>query len=92
MPTAAQYQQMIGRLSHRGLVMLWKQILARNTPGWDPGKALEYLVLRAFELERATVIWPYQISSDLGTIEQIDGVVYTDSISCIFECKDVQGP
>jgi hypothetical protein len=89
MPTAAQYEQMIGRLRHRGLVSLWGQIVAKTTsPRWDPGKALEYLVLRAFELEGATVTWPYQVSAGRGTIEQIDGVVYSGHITCILECKD----
>jgi hypothetical protein len=80
---------MIGRLRHPGLLTLWGQIVAKTTaPAWDPGKALEYLVLRAFQLEHATVKWPYQISAGKGTIEQIDGVVYVDGVSCIFECKD----
>jgi hypothetical protein len=91
MPTAREYEQMAGRLRHPGLVRLWDQILARTTsPTWDPGKALEYLVLRAFQIEGATVTWPYHVTSGKGTIEQIDGVVYTDSLTCIFECKDEQ--
>ena len=91
MPTAAQYEQMIGRLRHPGLVRLWGQIQAKNTPGWDPGKALEYLILRAFQIDGATVKWPYQVTSGRGTIEQIDGVVYADSITSIFECKNLKG-
>lgn len=34
-------------------------IEAGNTPGWEPGKALEYFVLRAFQLEEAQVTFPY---------------------------------
>jgi hypothetical protein len=92
MATAAQYEQMIGRCRYAGLLRLWGAIAAKNTPGWDPGKGLEYLILRAFQLEGATVIWPYQISSGQRTIEQIDGVVYTDGLACVFECKDIQSP
>jgi len=93
MPTHQQYEQMIGRLRHPGLVRLWDQIVTRSSsPTWDPGKALEYLVLRAFQLEGATVAWPFEISGGTTagkrTIEQIDGVVYADGISCVFECKD----
>lgn len=89
MPTAAQYEQMIGRLRYPGLIRLWDQIVAKKTaPNWDPGKALEYLVLRAFQIEGAKVTWPYQISAGKGTTEQIDGVVYVSGITCILECKD----
>jgi hypothetical protein len=89
MPTAAQNEQMIARMRYPGLMRLWDQILAKGTaPAWDPGKALEYLVLRAFQLEGAFVTWPYQISAGKGTIEQIDGVVYVEGIACILECKD----
>ncbi len=46
---------MIRRLGRTGLLVLWRQIQDKNTPGWGPGKALEYLVLRAFQIEGATV-------------------------------------
>ncbi|MGO8675310.1 MAG: hypothetical protein ACLQVX_05510 [Limisphaerales bacterium] len=91
MPTAAQYEQMIGCLRYPGIIRLWGRIQAKNTPGWDAGKALEYLILRAFQIEGATVAWPYQINSGNGTIEQIDGIVYSDYLTCIFECKNLKG-
>jgi hypothetical protein len=92
MPTAAQCRQRIRRLNRRELLTLWRQIQAGTTTWWDAGKALEYLILRAFEMERATVTWPYQVSSGQGTTEQIDGAVHADGLRCIFECKDLQRP
>ena len=60
--------------------------------GWEPGKAFEYLILRAFELEGAVVTWPYVIrlspSETGGDTEQIDGAVYVDGLACIVEAKD----
>jgi hypothetical protein len=37
---------------------LWDAVESNATPDWDPGKALEYLVLRAFQLDGAEVTWP----------------------------------
>ena len=59
-----------------------------NTPGFDAGKALEYFLLRAFELEGAVVTWPYQVDLFDIQVEQIDGVIYWDSLSFIIEAKD----
>jgi len=88
MPTAAQYEKQIRSLRRPGLLALWRQIKAGTTPGWDPGKALEYLVVRAFELEKATVVYPYEVRDGRLTIEQIDGVVYLDHLTCLLESKD----
>jgi hypothetical protein len=43
----------------RALPALEERIIARDTPGWEPGRAFEYLVLRAFELDGADVKYPY---------------------------------
>jgi hypothetical protein len=88
MATEHEYQHKIAQLDHAGLLALWQAIQAGTTLDWAPGKALEYLVLRAFELEGAEVRWPYSVSIDEEEIEQIDGVVYTGGISCLIECKD----
>lgn len=63
------------------VVRLWNDIRHCSTPAWDPGKALEYLVLKGFELSGATVRWPYRVDL-LGTkhIEQIDGTHYDESL------------
>jgi hypothetical protein len=52
-------------LNWDGLRELWKGIKAGNVPDWDEGEALEYLVLRAFELdsrEAVLVRYPYEVS------------------------------
>ncbi len=67
---------------------LWSSIEAGNTPEWESGKAFEYLILRAFELEGAEVRWPYRVTIEGEEIEQIDGVVYADGLAGIVECKD----
>ncbi len=66
-----------------------------HASGWNPGAALEYLILRAFELEGATVHWPFNVRSPFGgpeVIEQLDGLVLADGIYCLVEAKDRQGP
>ncbi|ETW98071.1 hypothetical protein [Candidatus Entotheonella palauensis] len=49
MPTEAEYHEMISVRDHAGLVELWEAVEAGDTPGWEPGKAFEYSILRAFE-------------------------------------------
>jgi hypothetical protein len=58
MPTGAEYEAKIASYNWDDLVNLWNQIESGNTPGWDSGKALEYLILLAFQLEGAEVTWP----------------------------------
>jgi hypothetical protein len=81
-------QQKISRFTRRELLRLWKSIEANDTPAWKAGKAFEYLVLRAFELEGAEVRWPYRVELGGEEIEQIDGVIYSDGLACLIECKD----
>ncbi len=92
MTTDAEYQGRITTYNWDDLIKLWSEIESGNTPNWDAGKALEYLVLRAFQLNNAEVTWPYSVYLDGEEIEQIDGVVYTDDLSCIIECKDTAKP
>ena len=75
-----------------GLLNLWQSIEVGDTPGWEPGKAFEYLVLRTFQLEGAEVRWPFSVRIDEDEIEQIDGVVYSDGLACLVECKDTKNP
>ena len=67
-PTEDEYRDMASALSYAGLVELWEAIEARNTPGWEPGKAFEYSILRAFELEGAQVTWPYSVEFSGDTL------------------------
>ena len=91
MTKSETYIHNIRQLNNDGLQQLFAQIQVKDTPDWADGKALEYLILRQFEIEGAEVIYPFSV---LGrgeyneVIEQIDGMVYTDSISCLIECKD----
>jgi len=88
MASQTTYEKKISRYKWRDLASLWESIVSGNTPGWEPGKAFEYLVLRAFELEGAEVRWPYIVTIAGKEIERIDGFVYTDGLACLVECED----
>lgn len=88
MASEREHQHKIAQLDHAGLIALWQAIEDDAPMEWAPGKALEYLVLRAFELEGAAVRWPYIVEIGQEEVEQIDGVVYTGGLSCLLECKD----
>jgi hypothetical protein len=49
---------------------------------------MEYVVLRAFELDGAQVRWPFTVEMADETVEQIDGAIYTESLACLVEVKD----
>jgi hypothetical protein len=88
MTTDAEYRQRVSRYTAPEIFQLWQQVQVGETPDWDAGKALEYLVLRAFELEGADVTYPFSVQVGGVVVEQIDGVVYTNGLSCLVECKD----
>ncbi|AFY47888.1 hypothetical protein Nos7524_2035 [Nostoc sp. PCC 7524] len=89
MTTDADYQARIITYGWDDLRILWSEIKTKSTSTfWDEGKALEYLVLRAFQLDGAEVAWPYTVKIQDTIVEQIDGVVYTDGLACLVECKD----
>jgi hypothetical protein len=88
MPTADEYAERIQRYNLSRLVELWALIKGGVTSGWEAGKAFEYLVLRAFQLEGADVRWPYSVRLGEEQIEQIDGVVYAEGLACVLESKD----
>lgn len=58
--------------------------------GWPAGKAFEYLILRAFELEGAEVTWPFSVLQDGKELEQIDGAVHDNGLHCLLEMKQYQ--
>lgn len=75
------------------LLSLWEELQSRKfTHDWDNGKAFEYLILRAFELEGAEVVWPFEVIHEGSILEQIDGVVYVDNLYCVIEAKDLTEP
>lgn len=88
MSASAEKIDRIRNLDWSGLRNFWNGILSGETPGWPAGKALEHLVLRAFELDGAEIAWPFEVEISGEKVEQIDGVVYIESLSCILECKD----
>jgi len=85
-----QYQAAIKQLGWKELRELWEKILAGDTPDWPAGKAFEYLVIRMFELDDFKVKYPYSVSLPYqGTdMEQIDGVLYYQSLGILVESKD----
>ncbi|MEM7530917.1 MAG: restriction endonuclease [Chloroflexota bacterium] len=88
MATDAEYREKIQSCQWSDLRALWQQIENRDTPEWEPGKAFEYLVIRAFELDGAEVRYPYRVELFGDEIEQIDGAVYYSGLSCLVESKD----
>lgn len=67
---------------------VWARVrVGKEVASWPPGKAFEYLILRVFELEGAQVVWPYR-----GWLEQVDGGVYVEGLSCLIECKHWKEP
>jgi hypothetical protein len=73
-------------LDWAGVRQLWSEVQA-GTDVWDPGKAFEYLILRAFDLDGAVVEWPYSVRLQRETVEQIDGVVHVHGLTCLVESK-----
>jgi Restriction endonuclease len=92
MPTAMEYEARIRALDWDGLRELWDAIQQRGAPDWGAGRAFEYLVLRAFELDGAHVRWPYTVILLDEEIEQIDGAVHYGGLSCLVESKDQAQP
>jgi hypothetical protein len=58
------------------LAAFWEAIKAENTPDWEGGKALEHIVVRAFQLGGSSVEYPYDVPPASKPIEQIDGLVH----------------
>ena len=75
-----------GKNTAQLLAML--QAIFNGTPirGWPPGIAFEHIVIRAFEIEGATVQWSFVVRQGSKIIEQIDG------LACLVESKDYSAP
>ncbi|MFP2905690.1 restriction endonuclease [Pyxidicoccus sp. 3LFB2] len=90
---AAVYREQVLALDRAGVYRMWQVVHAGdNLVGWPPGKALEYLILREFQLEGAEVTWPYEVRRNGLLLEQVDGAVYFDGLSCLVEAKDWRTP
>jgi hypothetical protein len=83
-----QYLRWIKAMGWQDLRMLWDTIKSGSTPGWNEGKALEHLVVRAFELGNLEVEYPYHVPPGGKPLEQIDGILYLQSHIFLLESKD----
>lgn len=93
--TAKDLQREAEKWSHQDLLSLWKQIKAgTRIPGFADGKAFEYLVIRAFQIEKTEARWPFQVTypQRFGVMEQIDGVVHLPQRAFLIESKDLSEP
>ncbi|WP_224243591.1 hypothetical protein [Hyalangium gracile] len=89
----AEYRERVARLDIAGLRRMWEVLsVGDNLSGWPPGRALEYLVLRAFQLEGAEVTWPYEVRRRGVLLEQVDGAIYVDGVTCLIETKAQSEP
>jgi hypothetical protein len=81
--------------TRKDLTAIWAKIKAGEPiENWGPGKAFEYLVIRAFHLEGTQVRWPFQVTypQKFGTMEQLDGVVYLQGRPFLVESKNLSEP
>lgn len=92
MVAPSKYETWIRVLDWHGIQEMWQSLRSGHAPGWEPGKAFEYLILRAFELDGAEVRWPYTVTLHGQLVEQIDGAVYADNLACLVEAKDSARP
>jgi len=92
-PTREEYERKILALGWPDLLALWDAVKVRDTPDWGAGKAFEYLVLRAFDLDGAVVRWPYGVSlyGQTEIVEEIDGSVRVGALYSLIESKDENG-
>lgn len=93
--TEKEYQTAIQQYEWDELKEMWHKRHDNNFPKeWKKGKFFEYAILRAFELEGAKVLYPYNVDypqtviAGEEVVEQIDGVIYTDNLCVIAESKD----
>ena len=80
--TAEEYKKTIQAMDWQQLSKFWRM---KAPPGWEKGKAFEYSIIRAFEIEGADYVrYPY----NNGREEQIDGTIYVDSLCILVESKN----
>jgi Restriction endonuclease len=84
------YQGRVEKMNWLDLASLWEEIEKGRTSLWEPGKALEYLIVRGFALSGLDVDYPYEVPPGGEKLEQIDGIVYLDGLAFLLECKDAE--
>jgi hypothetical protein len=82
------YVQKIQLMQTGELMALLGAIDARTTFGWPQGKAFEYLVVRAFEVEGHKVSYPITVEIRDTVVEEIDGFVSVPGLDFMVESKD----
>jgi hypothetical protein len=71
------------------LSKLWTAIQSGRTKGWKRGMALEFLVVKLFELDGAKVDYSFHVNSlEGGILEQFDGFIQYQGINALLEMKD----
>lgn len=93
--SAAEMEREAKAWSRDDLLRIWARIKAgQRVTGWPAGKDFEYLVVRAFDLEGARVIWPFEVTypQKFGTMEQVDGMVYLGDRAFLLESKNLSEP
>ena len=89
MTRAEQYQKRIQACNREQLLSLWHQKQEGTLSAfWKPGKFLEYAIIRAFEIEGATVTYPFDVPESGKIVEQIDGAIRIGDLYALVECKD----
>lgn len=91
-----ELEERIRRFGWDNLKDLWQKIKDNDTPEWTSGKAFEYLIVRAFEIDGAKVRYPYSVPWNIKTqsgrdLEQLDGAIHYEHLSCLIESKDYKG-
>ena len=77
MATPEENRERVLGFGHEQVVELLAHVLDEACEDWDEGAALEYLILRAFQIEGATVRYHFYVHDPAGkAMEQMDGVVY----------------
>jgi hypothetical protein len=78
------------------LLAFWKEAVRGVVPGWpvsasegrNDGKAMEHLIVRAFEVERLPVRYPFEVRHGRAVVEQVDDAVHLDGQAFLLEAKD----
>jgi len=89
---AEQYEKDAKAMDWPAVANLWDAVKAGATPGWDAGKALEYLVVRGFELSTLVVEYPFDVPPGGSPIEQIDGLVMSANWSSCSSARTKTNP
>ena len=87
---ALEYIQRVETMQWAELRALWLAIQVGELSEWEPGKALEHLVVRAFRLSGLEAEYPYDVPASGRIFEQIDGIAHWDNLAFLIECKDTR--